>query len=682
MDCTLDDGQPKANLQNGLPKADLPLALQQCLQEISSQCQSLASKSLRLQLENARLQEALADAIGESAVVRQQERWHENDCSEVCTPMLEALPGSVPDLVLSLDAKDRPSVHPPTLELPASPPADAPAEIMKDATESTALTKAASLASKQSVSQDSSAVCSHGQSENGPGRRMSSTNSMMNASLQSLGANRLHMLSVPDPVNPDEEPLNSIHEVIDAFAPKGQGESYIEKLHNALSFKVLCIIFIVMNSFHIYVQTDQNAKNSYKRVLGLPQEPQGKVWDGLFLGWFLLELLVKLAATGKRFVYSKDWLWNLFDFFLVVQAMLDMVLASFVNLSYLRILRVFRLVRVVRVVKNVKALQSLRTMIFALFCSMTALMWSLVMIMLVTFVFGIIFCSSVATFFEEIDLNNSEQVEAAKQVHASFGTMRISLVSLYSAITGGNDWMMYGSALELVGRYTGGHDILFFLFLFYIGFCSIGLLNVVTGIFVDSAVTTRTEDEVVENYNEDYRRTCQEVMKVFTEADQDHSGYMNYQEFEQRMADPWVKAYFSGLDIDTSDVRTVFTLMDVDGDHKISNQEFIDGTMKLKGYAKSIDIYSLLYDNARLSTRLTKLCSLVEDQTRDIKEMIQPGSSEKDVRLFPDVSNIVGTLQEAQRASAVVRASTIQTSARAEAQNTLETIRQTLSEKW
>ena len=33
------------------------------------------------------------------------------------------------------------------------------------------------------------------------------------------------------------------------------------------------------------------------------------------------------------------------------------------------------------------------------------------------------------------------------------------------------------------------------VFLFYIGFSVIGLLNVVTGVFVDSAVCTRTEDE-------------------------------------------------------------------------------------------------------------------------------------------------------------------------------------------
>ena len=54
---------------------------------------------------------------------------------------------------------------------------------------------------------------------------------------------------------------------------------------------------------------------------------------------------------------------------------------------------------------------------------------------------------------------------------------------------------------------------------FYIFFCLIGLLNVVTGIFVDSAVCTRTEDEVVESYTEEQGRLCKEMKRIFADAD-------------------------------------------------------------------------------------------------------------------------------------------------------------------
>ena len=41
-------------------------------------------------------------------------------------------------------------------------------------------------------------------------------------------------------------------------------------------------------------------------------------------------------------------------------------------------------------------------------------------------------------------------------------------------------------------------EFYFVIFNFYIAFCVIGLFNVVTGVFVDSAVCTRTEDEIVQ----------------------------------------------------------------------------------------------------------------------------------------------------------------------------------------
>eukprot|EP00913_Durusdinium_trenchii_P016905 g15893.t1 len=51
--------------------------------------------------------------------------------------------------------------------------------------------------------------------------------------------------------------------------------------------------------------------------------------------------------------------------------------------------------------------------------------------------------------------------------------------------------MYYGEVI----RDLDDNDLYFTIFLFYIGFCLVGLLNVITGIFVDSAVCTRTEDE-------------------------------------------------------------------------------------------------------------------------------------------------------------------------------------------
>eukprot|EP00435_Cladocopium_sp_Y103_P001138 s1892_g1.t1 len=55
-----------------------------------------------------------------------------------------------------------------------------------------------------------------------------------------------------------------------------------------------------------------------------------------------------------------------------------------------------------------------------------------------------------------------------------------------------------------------------------------------------------------------------------------------------------IPAYFSGLEIDPNEAAIIFTLMDTDHNGRVSIDEFIDGTMKLKGSAKSVDMLLLM----------------------------------------------------------------------------------------
>lgn len=183
--------------------------------------------------------------------------------------------------------------------------------------------------------------------------------------------------------------------------------------------------------------------------------------------------------------------------------------------------------------------------------------------------------------------------------------------------------MVYGELLRFVG---GNRETYFLVFVFYIGFCTVGMLNVVTGIFVDSAVCTRTDDEVVQNWKNDSQRTSDEVRSIFQAADKDASGTMSYEELAEQLENPRVRAYFSGLDIDPSEAGIIFTLLDTDGDNAVTVDEFIQGTMRLKGCAKSVDIMALMFDQAKFMTKFNKLCSFMEDHMRELKDEISPGS--------------------------------------------------------
>jgi len=301
--------------------------------------------------------------------------------------------------------------------------------------------------------------------------------------------------------------------------------------------------------------------------------------------------------------------FNTLDFLVVVGNIFEVVFELSANLTYLRIFRVFRLVRFVRVVRTVRALRSLRTMVFAIIHTFTDLMWSLALIFFLVFVFAIIFTSAAESHFQSVDPTSEEAVDDASTVRMYFGGIYISMVTLLSAITGGEDWMIYGRALRLLQH----GEMYFQLLCFYICICVVGMLNVVTGIFVDNAVSTRTQDEVVDRYQEDNKSIADELKRVFRIADKDGNGLLSLAELDKQLRDPWVRAYFAGLDIDPGEAKIIFALLDSDKSGMLTTDEFINGVIKTKGSAKNIDILSLMYDSSLISTQLATLCSYVEE---------------------------------------------------------------------
>merc|ERR1712224_368123 len=105
-------------------------------------------------------------------------------------------------------------------------------------------------------------------------------------------------------------------------------------------------------------------------------------------------------------------------------------------------------------------------------------------------------------------------------------------------------------------------------------------------------------------------------------ADSDRDGLITLEEMAKCLEEPWVKAYFYALEMDPSEARSMFTIMDQNSDGQVDIEEFIDGCMKLKGNAKSIDMMSLMYDNSIFMQEFTSFSRIVTQQIEDLQEMM------------------------------------------------------------
>merc|ERR1712232_1386220 len=159
-----------------------------------------------------------------------------------------------------------------------------------------------------------------------------------------------------------------------------------------------------------------------------------------------------------------------------------------------------------------------------------------------------------------------------------------------------------------------------YFFLFYILFVTIGLLNILTGIFVhvamQSSVMNReiTIDEALSNRD----NMVKEVTELFLEADADGSGVLSWREFEEFIQDEKIKAFFMTLELDISSCSKIFHLLDVSGDGTLSAHEFVEGCIEMRGMARKVDITLLQRENAALSKPL----DAISDETQQVSQQL------------------------------------------------------------
>merc|ERR1712014_558614 len=104
------------------------------------------------------------------------------------------------------------------------------------------------------------------------------------------------------------------------------------------------------------------------------------------------------------------------------------------------------------------------------------------------------------------------------------------------------------------------------------------MLNVITGVFVESALLTAKTDKDLFMVNH--------VRNLFRTVDIDQSGSICWAEFEKALASPEMLEVFKQVDMDISEAESLFKLLDVDDTGTIDVGEFITGCSRLRGPAK------------------------------------------------------------------------------------------------
>jgi len=216
-----------------------------------------------------------------------------------------------------------------------------------------------------------------------------------------------------------------------------------------------------------------------------------------------------------------------------------------------------------------------------------------------------LFLVIVAVILEEGVLHfllNDNDVSNHEQLREFFGTLDVTVLTLFKGLFGGDDWGPFYDSLEPLPFY------LRYGFLIYICFNFIAVFNIVAAAFIKVAFNKSESDRALLIQKEKRSKTAYKntMERVFNKLD-DGDGKISLSQLADHLKSPNVAAHFSILGIDTREVGTFVKLLDEDGSADINKEEFIFGCMHLKGNARSLDVAMLQRNVKKLGQKITDL---------------------------------------------------------------------------
>ncbi|CAE7879746.1 CACNA1G [Symbiodinium microadriaticum] len=372
--------------------------------------------------------------------------------------------------------------------------------------------------------------------------------------------------------------------------------------------------------------------------LGEDDIPQWFNTVNLFMvGAFVIEATLKHLAFGCRgFWCGDDFGWNIFDFAVVLVSVVEVFLDVWAqsvdaNSGQVRMLRTVRLVRALRGMRLVRVFRyvvALRTLILSIIATTGSLIWTLLLFVMLCYSFGM----AIAQFatdhcrFQAIErtMDPNAIPECPEGLRTYWSSVETSMLTLFLAISGGISWDV---ALRPLQEFSVLPTALLMVYIFIAVFA---ILNVVTGVFCNTAIESAHADKELATvlYERSKKSQIETLRMIFEEMDFSSADHISIHDIERATANGRLAEFLGSMGISLEDVWTFFMLIDMDGNGLLDLDEFVSGCMQLNGPARSIQLAKMSYEN-KVSRR--EIRSIAED-LKQLSEQVQADASPQESR--------------------------------------------------
>jgi Ca2+-binding EF-hand superfamily protein len=291
------------------------------------------------------------------------------------------------------------------------------------------------------------------------------------------------------------------------------------------------------------------------------------------------------------------------------------VLLPRVKLSMVKVFRVIRVGKILRAARFAKAFNGLQKIFTAMRTCLSNLFWVFLTMFLIMYFCGIIMINGVTDFVQALALargdgesrrlgvfDTEEGAAHIDVLNHFYGSFARVCLTLFRAITGDN-WAVFAEPLTKVGAYLGG------LWIVYVGCMLFGLLNIATGVFVDSAMKCADSDHVIAMMEQKQKeRDLKQLLRnLFVELGKDRTDRLTEDEFDMLMRHEEVLSFLQAVGIQHEFAKRLFKILDTENSGLLTLDEIVKAFFSVTGGAKAFDMFLQHTDSKRLEKKLNEL---------------------------------------------------------------------------
>mmetsp|Transcript_72505 Transcript_72505/g.155280 ORF Transcript_72505/g.155280 Transcript_72505/m.155280 type:complete len:148 (+) Transcript_72505:3-446(+) len=129
---------------------------------------------------------------------------------------------------------------------------------------------------------------------------------------------------------------------------------------------------------------------------------------------------------------------------------------------------------------------------------------------------------------------------------------------------------------------------------------------------------------MIEQQQKANARYKKELKEWFQSVDENNDNQLSWEELQQVQNEPNLKLWMRQLEIEPSSLRSLYDIIDTNGDGSISFDELLDGATKIKGTAKNVDLVYLLTRMDKLDDKVNILLDSKQASSSSSREAVSP----------------------------------------------------------